>query len=174
MTSAEILHFKRGYNMATTKYTKLDEQFGIIEYPVTLDDMVEISKELPKTERKFYQYAFDALKKVMKAKEAIHYFEVAHPKLTKTGFIVVGEHNLYLVMMKGGLFGGAEAEVVKYKDIKEVDFDIIEELFGVSLMNTGIIYLEMKKLFGTKKRTIRNIPDYNVDAVLKAIRNKLK
>lgn len=160
--------------MANPKYTKIDERFGVIEYPVTLNDMVEISKELPKTERKYYQFAFDALKKVMKAKEAIHYFEVADPKLTKTGFIVVGGHNLYLVMMKGGLFGGAEAEVVKYKDIKGVDFDIIQGPFGISLMNTGIIYLEMKKMFGTKKRTIRNIPDYNVDGVLKAIRNKLK
>ncbi|PGE40382.1 hypothetical protein COM60_07100 [Bacillus toyonensis] len=160
--------------MATPKYTKIDERFGVIEYPVTLNEMVEISKGFPKTERTYYQYAFAALKKVMKAKENIHYFEVADPKLTKTGFIVVGEHNLYLVMMKGGLFGGAEAEVVKYKDIKEVDFDIIEGMFGISLMNTGIIYLEMKKMFGTKKRTIRNIPDYNVDGVLKAIRNKLK
>ncbi|MEG7342493.1 PH domain-containing protein [Bacillus cereus] len=160
--------------MATPKYTKIDERFGVIEYPVTLNEMVDISKELPKTERTYYKYAFEALKKVMKAKELIHCFEVADPKLTKPGFIVVGEHNLYLVMMKGGFFGGAEAEVVKYKDIKEVDFDIIEGMFGISFMNTGIIYLEIKKMFGTKKRTIRNIPDYNVDGVLKAIRNKLK
>lgn len=104
--------------MADPKYTKIDERFDAIEYPVTLTEMVEISKEFPKTERKYYQYAFDALKKVMKAQEAIHYFEVAEPKLTKTGFIVVGEHNLYIVMMKDGLFGGAKAEIVKYKDIK--------------------------------------------------------
>lgn len=156
------------------KYTKINERYGVLEYPVTLAEITNISKELPKTERKYYEYAFVALKKVMKAKEAIHFFEVADPKLTKTGFIVVGEYNLYLVMMKGGLFGGAEAEVIKYKDIKNVDFDIIEGPFGISLMNTGIIYLEMKKLFGSKKRTIRNIPDYNVDGVLKAIRNKLK
>lgn len=57
--------------MATPKYTKIDERFGVIEYPVTLAEMVEISKELPKTERTYYQYAFDALKKVMKSKEAI-------------------------------------------------------------------------------------------------------
>ncbi len=105
--------------MATPKYTKIDERFGVIEYPVTLAEMVEISKELPKTERTYYQYAFDALKKVMKSKEAIYCFEIANPKLTKFGFIVVGDHNLYLVMMKGGLFGGAEAEVIKYKDIKK-------------------------------------------------------
>ncbi|MFA2694762.1 PH domain-containing protein [Bacillus mycoides] len=160
--------------MANPKYTKIDERFGVIEYPVTLTEMVEISKEFPKTERNYYQSAFDALKKVMKAKEAIHCFEVADPKFTKTGFIVVGEHNLYFVMMKGGLFGGAEAEVVKYKDIKEVDFDIAQGLFGISLMNTGIIYLKVKKMLGTKKRTINNIPDYSVDGVLNAIRNQLK
>lgn len=157
-----------------SKFTKLDERFGVIEYPVTLAEMVEVSKDLPKTERKYYEYAFDALKKVMKAKEVIHFFEVADPKLTKTGFIVVGEHNLYFVMMKGGLFGGAEAESVKYKDIKSVDFDIIQGPFGVSLMHTGILYLEMKKMFGTKKRTIRNIPDYNIDALLKTVRERLK
>ncbi|PEA54973.1 hypothetical protein CON64_09800 [Bacillus pseudomycoides] len=136
--------------------------------------MVDISKELPKTERKFYEYAFDALKKVMKTGEKIYYFDVADPKLTKTGFIVVGEHNLYFVMMKGGLFGVAEAEVVKYKDIKSVDFDIIQGMFGVSLMNTGIIYLELKKMFGSKKRTIRNIPDYNIDSIVKVLRDRLK
>ncbi|PGE92019.1 hypothetical protein COE80_28175 [Bacillus pseudomycoides] len=157
-----------------SKYTKLDERFGVIDFPVTLAEMVDISKELPKTERKFYEYAFDALKKVMKSGEKIYAFEVADPKLTKTGFIVVGEHNLYFVMMKGGLFGGAEAEVVKYKDIKSVDFDIIQGPFGVSLMNTGILYLEMKKMFGSKKRTIRNIPDYNIDALLKTVRDRLK
>ncbi|PEF15740.1 PH domain-containing protein [Bacillus cereus] len=160
--------------MATPKYTKIDERFGVIEYPVTLNEMVEISKELPKTERKYYQFAFDALKKVMKAKENIHCFEVANPKLTKIGFVVVGDHNLYLVMMKGGLFGGAEAEVIKYKDIKNVDFDIAPNLFGLSNVNTGVIYLEIKKMLGTKRRTISNIPDYNVDGVLKSIRNKLK
>ncbi|EAO54731.1 hypothetical protein RBTH_04759 [Bacillus thuringiensis serovar israelensis ATCC 35646] len=29
-------------------------------------------------------------------------------------------------------------------------------------------------MFGTKKRTIHNIPDYNIDRILKAIPNKLK
>ncbi|PEY38467.1 hypothetical protein CN347_07450, partial [Bacillus cereus] len=47
-------------------------------------------------------------------------------------------------------------------------------LFGLSNVNTGVIYLEIKRMLGTKKRTISNIPDYNVDGVLKAIRNKLK
>ncbi|PEK75263.1 hypothetical protein CN597_23805, partial [Bacillus pseudomycoides] len=47
-----------------SKYTKLDERFGVIDFPVTLAEMVDISKELPKTERKFYEYAFDTLKKV--------------------------------------------------------------------------------------------------------------
>ncbi|MBE7121654.1 PH domain-containing protein [Bacillus cereus] len=160
--------------MANPKYTKIDERFGVIEYPVTLTEMVEISKNFPKTERTFYEYAFNALKKVMKSKEAIYFFEVAYPKLTKTGFIIVGEHNLYLVMMKGGFFGGAEAEVVKYKDIKNLDFDITPNLFGVSNMNAGVIYLETKKMLGTKKRTISNIPEYNIDALLNTIRDRLK
>ncbi|HDR7795354.1 TPA: PH domain-containing protein [Bacillus luti] len=160
--------------MASTKYTKLNERYGVIEYPVTLAEMIAISQELPKTERKFYGYGFDALKKVMKPNEKIYSFEVADPKLTKTGFIVVGEQNLYLVMMKGGLFGGAEAEVVKYKDIKSVDFDIIQGPLGISLMNTGILYLEMKKMFGSKKRTIRNIPADAIDAIVKEIRNRSK
>lgn len=34
--------------MATPKYTKIDERFGVIEYLVTLGDMVEIFKELQK------------------------------------------------------------------------------------------------------------------------------
>lgn len=39
--------------MANQKYTKVGECFGVIEYPVTLAEMFEISKELPKTERKY-------------------------------------------------------------------------------------------------------------------------
>lgn len=49
----------------------------------------------------------------MKAKGATHYFEVADPKVTKTGFIAVCEHNLYLLMMKSGLLGGAEDATIK-------------------------------------------------------------
>lgn len=69
-------------------YSKINECFGVIECPTTLNKMIEISKELPKVKNKYYQCAFDALKKVIKVKEAIHYFEVAAPKLTKIGFIV--------------------------------------------------------------------------------------
>lgn len=95
-------------------------------------------------------------------------------EVNKTEFIVVGEHNLYFVMMKCELFGGAEAEVVKYKDIQNVDFDTIQRPFGVLLMNTGILYLEMKKMFDSKKRTIRNIPDYNTDSIIKILCDRLK
>jgi hypothetical protein len=157
--------------MDMSKFVKLNHRYGVLEYPVTLKEMEEISKEFPKTERKFYEYAFKALRKVMKEDEKIYSFDVADPKLTKTGFIVVGEHNLYLVAMKGGLFGGAETEVVKYADIKNVDFDIIKT--PIALMNTGIIYLEMKGLLGSKKRTIRNIPDHNIDSIIKAIRERI-
>ncbi|EZP77645.1 hypothetical protein H839_08429 [Parageobacillus genomosp. 1] len=154
-----------------SKFVKLNQRYAVLEYPVTLKEMEEISKEFPKTERTFYEYAFKALRKVMKEDEKIYSFNVADPSLTKTGFIVVGEHNLYFVAMKGGLFGGAEAEVVKYADIKSVDFDIIKS--PIALMNTGIIYLEMKGLLGSKKRTIRNIPDYNIDSIVKAIRERI-
>ncbi|MGE1043949.1 PH domain-containing protein [Bacillus wiedmannii] len=143
----------------------MDERFGVIEYPIRLNKKIKISKELTKIESKYYQCAFDALKKVMKTKEALHYFEVATPKLTKIGFIIVGEHNLYLIMMKDGFFGGAETEVLKYEDIKNIDFDILQNPLNISLMNAGVLYLEMKKMFGTKKRTIRNIPDFNFDEV---------
>ncbi|WP_043904730.1 PH domain-containing protein [Parageobacillus genomosp. 1] len=157
--------------MYMSKFVKLNQRYAVLEYPVTLKEMEEISKEFPKTERTFYEYAFKALRKVMKEDEKIYSFNVADPSLTKTGFIVVGEHNLYFVAMKGGLFGGAEAEVVKYADIKSVDFDIIKS--PIALMNTGIIYLEMKGLLGSKKRTIRNIPDYNIDSIVKAIRERI-
>ncbi len=44
----------------------------------------------------------------MKSKEKIHAFDVVQPKLTKTGFIIFEEYNLYLVSIKGGFFGGTE------------------------------------------------------------------
>ncbi|CAM4401751.1 hypothetical protein BAMA_18280 [Bacillus manliponensis] len=156
-----------------SKHTKLNERFSIIDFPVTFAEMVAISKDLPKTERKFYEYAFNALKKNIKQKELIYSFEVADPKLTKTGFIVVAENKLHFVMMKSGLFGEADAESLEYKDIKDVDFDIIRGPLGISLMHTGIIELKVKKMFGTKTRTIRNIPEYNLDLVVEAIRQRL-
>lgn len=156
-----------------SQFTKLNEKFGIINFPVTIAEMEQILLEFPKTERKFYEFALKALKKVMKTDEKIYSFEVADPKLTKTGFVVVAEHNLIFLTMKGGLFGGANAEVVKYTDIKSVDFDIIEGPLGISFMNTGILYLHLKGVFGGKKRTVRNIPDYNLDSVIKAIRERI-
>ncbi|MGG4042086.1 PH domain-containing protein [Bacillus smithii] len=158
----------------SAKFTKLNYRFGIIEYPVTLKEMEEISLEFPKSERKFYDFAIDALKKVLKKDEKIYAFTTANPKLTKTGFIVVAEHNLILVTMKGGLFGGAETELIKYDTIKKVDFDIAPDPFGKALMDLGILYLEIKGVFSSKKRTIRNIPERNLDHVVKVIREKVK
>ena len=57
--------------------------------------------------------------------------------------------------------------------IKEVDFDFYLE-YLVFFYKEAPLYLEMKKMFGTKKRTIHNIPDYNIDRILNAIPNKLK
>lgn len=155
------------------QFTKLNQQFGILEYPVTLEEMKQISLDFPKTERKFYEFAFNALKKVMKKDERIYSFNSANPKLTKTGFIVLAENNLILISMKGGLLGGADAETIKYKDIKNVDFDIIPSPLGTSAMESGILYLEMKGLLGGKKRTIRNIPDYHLDSLVKSVRDKI-
>lgn len=153
-----------------TKYTKLNSRFGIIEYPVTLKEMEDISLEFPKSERKFYEMAIKALKKSMKDNEKIYSFTSADPKLTKTGFLVVTESNLILVSMKGGLMGGAETEVIKYGDIKSVDFDLAPNPMGLAQMELGIIYLEVKGMLGNKKRTIRNIPDYSLDSIVKTIR----
>mgnify|MGYP001184719393 CR=1 FL=1 len=151
-------------------FVKLNHRYGVLEYPITLKEMEEISKEFPKTERKFYEYAFKALRKVMKENENIYRFDVANPSLTKTGFIIVGENNLYLVSMKGGLFGGADVETVKYTDIRNVDFDITP---SIGVMQGGILYLETKGLIGNKKRTIRNISEQSIDALVKAIRERV-
>ena len=154
------------------KYTKLNSRFGILEYPVILDEMESIVQEFPKTERTFYKYAFKELKKVLKKDEKIFSFNGADSKLTKTGFIVVAEHNLIFINLKFGVFGGADSEVIKYKDIASVDFDIIP--VNVSYVESGILYLEIKKMFGSKKRTIRNISEHNLDNIVKAIRDRLK
>jgi len=157
----------------TNKFTKLNSRFGVIEYPVTLKEMEEISLEFPKSERKFYEFAIKALKKVMKEEEKIYSFTTADPKLTKTGFIVIAENNLIFVMMKGGLLGGAETEVIKYKDIKNVDFDIAPNPMGLAQMELGILILEIKGMIGKKKRTIRNIPQNQLDRIVKLIRDKI-
>ncbi|MFC5773676.1 PH domain-containing protein [Ectobacillus antri] len=155
------------------KFKKLNQRFGIIEYPVTLKEMEEISLEFPKTERKFYEFAITALKKIMKESEKIYSFTTADPKLMKTGFLVVAEYNLILVSLKGGLFGGAETELIKYEAIKNVDFDIAPNPFGAAQMELGILHLETKGMLGGKKRTIRNIPDYSLDYVVKMVRDKV-
>lgn len=153
-----------------TRLTKLNEQFGVLEFPVRVEEMEKILPEFPKTERTYYEVAFKALKKVIKKDEKIYSFNVADPKLTKTGFIVVAEHNLICITMKGGMFGGADAEIVSYKDIKDVDFDVYT---GPSVMNNGILYLQMKGMLGGKKRKIRNIPEYNIDSVVRAVRDRI-
>ncbi|WP_342543329.1 PH domain-containing protein [Paenisporosarcina sp. FSL H8-0542] len=152
---------------------KLNQQYLLLEYPVTLEDMERILPELPKTERTYFEYAFKALNKIMKKDEKIYNFNIADPKLTKTGYIVVAEKNLIMLSLKGGLFGGMDSEVLKYEDIKDVDFDVTPNPFGLAQMNLGVVYLGMKGMFGGKKRTIRNIPEENLDNVVSAIRDKV-
>lgn len=152
------------------KFTKLNYRFGIIEYPVTLKEMEEIILEFPQTERKFYEFAIKDLKKVLKEDENIFSFSTADPKLTKTGFLVITDKQIVLVSMKGGLFGGAESEVVQYSDIVDVDFDIAPDPLGMAQMELGILNLKTKGGFGGKKRTIRNIPKNRLDYIVKLIR----
>lgn len=153
---------------------KLNQQYLLMEYPVTLDEMERILPEIPKTERTYFEYAFKELNKLMKKDDKIYSFNIADPKLTKTGYIVVGEKNLILLSLKGGLFGGMDSEVVKYQDIKNVDFDVTPNPFGLAQMNLGVVYLGMKGLLGgNKKRTIRNVPEENLDNVVSAIRDKI-
>lgn len=158
----------------STKYTKLNSRFGIIEYPVSLEEMKEIILELPKSERKFYEIALQPLKVFMKKDEQILLFTIADAKLTKTGFMVITDKKIYLISLKGGFFGGADIEPIKYEDIKSVDFDIAPNPFGKAQMELGILYLELKGILGSKKRTIRNIPEEKIDKILKLIREQVK
>jgi len=153
-----------------SKYTKLNQRFGVIEYPVTLVEMKEIILEFPKSERKIYETTITALEKSMKKNEKILSFTTADAKLTKTGFMIIGEKNLYFVTLKGGLLGGVDIEVVKYSEIKSVDFDLAPNPLGLAQMELGIILLEIKGMIGSKKKTIRNIPDYNLDYIVKQLR----
>lgn len=155
----------------TTKYTKLNYRFGIIEYPVTLKEMEQISLEFPKMERKFYEFAIKDLEKILKEDEKIYSFTSADPKLTKTGFLVITDKQLVLVSMKGGMFGGAESEAIQYKDITEVDFDIAPDVFGAAQMELGILYLTVKGTFASKKRTIRNIPKNSLDRIVTLVKD---
>lgn len=154
-----------------SKFTKFNETLGVIEYPITLEEMKKIILEFPKTERKFYEISIKALNKSMKKDEKILSFTTADSKLTKTGFMIIGDKNLYFTTLKGGLLGGADVEVIKYSDIKNVDFDIAPNPMGIALMELGIVLLEIKALIGSKKRTIRNIPDYNLDYIVTQLRN---
>lgn len=50
----------------TQKSHKLNSKFGIIDYPLFLKDLESFIQEFPKSERKFYEYAFKAFKKSWK------------------------------------------------------------------------------------------------------------
>ncbi|MGE7951817.1 PH domain-containing protein [Lysinibacillus xylanilyticus] len=154
-----------------SKSSKFNETLGVIEYPITLEEMKKVILEFPKTERKFYEISIKALNKSMKNDEKILSFTTADSKLTKTGFMIIGDKNLYFTTLKGGLLGGADVEVIKYSDIKSVDFDIAPNPLGMAQMELGIILLQIKGMIGSKKRTIRNIPDYNLDYIVKQLRS---
>lgn len=121
------------------KFQKLNYKYGIIDYLIFLKELESIIQEFPKSERKFYEYAIKALKKEVGKKEKILHITSADPKLTKFGFMVITEK---IVTMKGGIFGGADTEVVEFKSIKEVDFDIAPNPLGMATMQLGILHLK--------------------------------
>ncbi|MEC1539790.1 PH domain-containing protein [Bacillus subtilis] len=157
------------------KFHKLNSKYGIIDYPILLKDLESIIQEFPKSERKFYEYAIKALKKDVKKKEKILHMTSADPKLTKFGFMVITEKKLLFVTMKGGIFGGADTEVVEFKSIKEVDFDIAPNPLGMATMQLGILHLKIKgKLGMSSKRTIRNIDEHSLDKIVAILREQTK
>ncbi|WP_313150973.1 hypothetical protein [Lysinibacillus capsici] len=152
-----------------SKFTKFNQTFGTIEYPVTLEETKTVILDFPKSGRKHYEMSFKALEN--SKNEIFFSFKTADTKLTKTRFIVIGDKNSYFTTLKGGLLGGADAEIVKYSDIKNVDFDIAPSPLDLAQMELHILLLEVKGMIGSKKRTIRNTPDYNLDYMVKQLRD---
>jgi len=144
---------------------------ALSEFPLSLVDFEKILIELPKTEREFYKISLKALKKTIKKDDKIYLFSPADSKLTKTGFIALTDDKIILISLKGGIFGSADTEIIKYTDVKNVDFDILPT--GFTLQNGGVLHLEIKSLLGAKKRKIRNIPEQNLDSLVNKIREKI-
>lgn len=145
----------------------------MIEFPTTLNELEKVSSKIPKSEREFLKIAFKSLHKIIKKNDKIHSFLTADPKLTKTGFIVLTDKAIILISLHGGLRGKAETEIIKYKKIKSVDFDITKNILNKSFGNPGILHLTIKKILGKKKRKIRNIPEEHIDSLVQKIKEKI-
>lgn len=153
----------------STKFTKLNHRYAVIEFPLTFAELKEITKEIPKTERVFYEYSIKASSKYIKDNDKIYYLTVGGAKLLKpSGFVFVLENSLVLTYLKGGVFGGAEAEKVDFNSIKNVDFDLIPG--GSSSYGGGILLLE---LTDGKKKKIRDIQPRDLDNLVDTIKNRV-
>lgn len=145
-------------------FTKLNARFALIEYPVTLASMDEIKMEFPKSERAFYEITLKELNKHFKPTDLLYSFEGVQPTLLKYGFMVLMKDEIVLSIHKAGLFPKANLERIPMKNVTEVDFDISPTPFGnPANFGLGVIDITYSKTFGTKKFTIRNISEQNLD-----------
>lgn len=158
-----------------TDFTKLNERFALIEFPVTLATMDEIKMEFPKSERAFYEITLKELKKHFKPTDQLFSFEGVQPTMTKYGFMILMEDEIVLSLHSAGLFPKANLERIPMKKVTEVDFDIAPTPFGnPANFGLGVIHISYGKTFGTKKFTIRNIDTQNLDNILARIRALVK
>ena len=154
-----------------SKYEAINSYFGVIEFPMRLQEMEDVKMNFPKTERAFYEITLKALKKALKPTENIYSFEAVQPSLTKYGFLVLTSTELILSMHKGAIMPSASLERIPLNKIKDVDFDIIPLAVNPFNVNEGSIHLTVKKGFGTKKYTIRDVSTSNLDSLVKRIRS---
>ncbi|WP_162287788.1 PH domain-containing protein [Indiicoccus explosivorum] len=156
----------------SSKFTKLNYRYGVMEFPLTVSELKGVTKDIPKTERTYYEYTLKAIKKYVKDNENIYYLTVGGAKLLKpSGFVLVADSGLILTWLKGGMFGGAEAEKIEYNSIKNVDFDILPG--GSSSFKGGSLLLEISGLMGTKKKTVRDIEENDLDTLVDVLRNRI-
>lgn len=145
-------------------FTKLNARFALIEYPVTLASMDEIKMEFPKSERAFYEITLKELNKQFKPTDLLYSFEGVQPTMTKYGFMILMSDEIVLSLHSAGLFPKANLERIPMNKVTEVDFDISPTPFGnPANFGLGIIHITYSKTFGTKKFTIRNIAEHNLD-----------
>lgn len=153
------------------KYKAINSYFAAIEFPMRLQEMENIKMSFPKTERVFYEITLKALKKALKPTENIYSFEAVQPSLTKYGFLVLTNSELILSMHKGAIMPSASLERIPLNKIKEVDFDVVPLAINPFNVNEGSIHLTIKKGFGTKKYTIRDVSTSNLDGLIKRIKS---
>lgn len=154
------------------KFHKLNSKYGIIDYPILLKDLESIIQEFPKSERKFYEYAIKALKRKLGKRKRFYIWLLQIQSLLNLVLWLSLKRNFYLSLWKA-VFRGADTEVVEFKSIKEVDFDIAPNPLGMATMQLGILHLKIKgKLGMSSKRTIRNIDEHSLDKIVAILREQ--